>query len=335
MRRSFIVLVVATAVLFASSAAGLAVKLAADDDTSEVAATGPDTAARKPAAPAETPAAGDDKVTVIEVGAEPRRPLRLKPVAGTTVRTALTARVAIDQTVDGERLDTPAVPGFTMVMVQHVDSVDAAGSAQVTLTYTDVKAAQGPDSDPAVVEAVNTALGDLEGLSGTAVVDARGEVQESTLDTDGVEDPVAKSMLDSLDSQLRNLSAPFPREPIGVGARWTARTKATLVGITAETTTTYTLTEWDGDHYELAVVAKVTAPSGPVELPGLPAGTDAAISRFEVRTTGTVGGDVMGALPTSASSAAEGDMAFRITEDGRTGRLEQHLEMEFEFSPAR
>lgn len=334
-RRSFTTLAIATAVLFVSSVAGLAVKVAGKDGDSEVVTVAGSTTssgAGTSDTTAPPPGAGDP-VTLLDAGSGPRRALRIRPVAGSTSRTSVEARITLDMSIDGERFAMPSTPGVRMVLAQRVDRVDTDGRVHLTLTYTDV-APIDEGTDPGVIAAVEAALEDLEGLHGTVVLDARGQVEEAAIDTSGVSDGMARNLLDSLISQISNLSAPFPREPVGIGARWTVTTRAVLVGITTDSTATYTLTGRDGDAYQLGIVAKAVAAPQSIDLPGVPGGTEASVSRFEVRTTGTTSGTASGALPTNSKVTAEGDIVMLVTADGETGRVVQHLEMEFTFQPA-
>lgn len=332
MRRSFVGLACATFILFASSSASLVVKLGETDDPAVVAAAG---ATRERDLSEVDPRPADDKVKLLDAGVEPRRPLRIRPVFGSTIETVMEGRIRLDTQIDGQSVSMGPAPGFRMLLVQRVDRVQPNGTAQFAMTYTAVGAVGGPGIDPALVAEVNAAIGDLEGLTGSAEVDARGQVQRASFDTGQVSDPVAKSLLDSVSSQVRNLSAPFPYEPVGVGARWTVEDQATLVGITMDSTATYTLTAREGDSYELGVTGTATATSQTIAFPGMPKGAEATVSRFEVRTTGTAAGDVGDILPSTSQMSAEGDIVIRVTEGGQAGRVVQHLEMEFTAEPFR
>lgn len=111
--------------------------------------------------------------------------------------------------------------------------------------------------------------------------------------------------------------------------------QATIVGITMDSTATYTLTAREGDSYRLGVTGTSSATSQTIDFPGMPKGAEATVSRFEVRSTGTAAGDTGDILPSSSNVTAEGDIVIRVTEGGRAGRVVQHLEMEFTAEPFR
>lgn len=171
MRRSFVGLACATFILFASSSASLVIKLGETENPAVVvaaAATTEHDLNEVEARPA------DDKVKLLDAGIEPRRALRIRPVVGSTIQTVVEGRIGLDTQIDGESVATGPTPGFRMLLVQRVDRVQLNGTVQFVMSYTAVGAVGGPGIDPALVAEVNAALGDLEGLSGSAEVDARG-----------------------------------------------------------------------------------------------------------------------------------------------------------------
>ncbi|MGH9180516.1 MAG: hypothetical protein ACRDY5_02210, partial [Acidimicrobiales bacterium] len=145
MRRLFTGIVVANALLFASSAATLGLGLADPDEKESVAAGPSDGGTAEPDLPTKGLAAADKAagVTVLDAGAEPRRRLRFRPVAGTVTRLALTTKLDLDITVDGESAPTAPAPTMRVVLEQRVDAVDEDGLADFTYFFAEVTATGG------------------------------------------------------------------------------------------------------------------------------------------------------------------------------------------------
>ena len=342
MRRSFLGLVVATALLFVASSAGLAYQLATDDDD-KVAGRPSSTTSTTRTAEEEDEEEGVEsdeaasEVTVLDPGAEPRRKLRLRPVAGSTTRTVMESRIALTTSIAGESLPMDPAPGFRAVLVQRVDRVDEDGTAHVELSYTDVEAVGAPGADPELVESMNDTLADLENLKSTARIDARGRVLEMSTDSDEISNPLAARTIESLSSQMQNLSAPFPAEPVGLGARWSFSSEASVMGLKMRSTFQFTLSALDGDAYQLDVTSTSEAPpqtSAFGSFAALFSGARTSIEKFDVRTSGSVGGSLTEPLRSSATESGIGDIGMEVSVDGTTERIDLHLETENRLRPA-
>lgn len=282
---------------------------------------------------ASTPAdtAGDDAVRVSNPGARPRARLSLHPAAGSDIERVLVARIGVDLTVDGERQPTAAVPPVRMVMSVHVDRVQD-GTISYSFEYTDVGVLREPGVDPAVADVTEARLADLEGLRGTGSTDLQGGSQKATIDTSRVEDENVRATLDSLTSQLTNLTAPLPSVPVGVGATWTADRAAVVNGMEVTTSTTYTLRSLNGDDYALDVVQDMAAPPGPARFPGLPEGATATIESYEMRTTGGLTGNLARLLPDTSRVQGAGDVRMSVTQGGDRASVLQHLTLDISLA---
>lgn len=284
---------------------------------------------------AESDRATDEKngVEVLDAGAAPQNRLLLQPEPGTEVERTMVANIGLTLEVDGEELPSPTVPATRMVLRSHVDEVGDDGTIRSTFTFVDVAAVDGPGVDPAVLAETNAVLSQLKGLTGTATSDRHGGSQDVTLDTSTIADPNLKSALESLTSQITNLTAPLPAQPVGMGATWRVERSATLNGIQTDTATTYTLQSHSGNDYVLAVAQDATAPPGPADIPGLPAGVTATIESFLVRSTGEVRGRLDQPLPDDSALAGSGDIELTIGQGGESQTLSQHLTLDISLGP--
>lgn len=273
-------------------------------------------------------------VTLDSPGAQPRQPLTLRLAAGSSAKVAMVNKLTLKLTVGGQVAPSGVVPGTRQVISEQVDKVAADGSASISVTFSDASVVPTPGADPAVVQAAQAGLEPLNRIRGTQTIDPDGAVRSATFDTGPVSDPAIKSTLDSMTSQVGTLSAPFPREPVGVGARWSVTSTAILAGIKMTTTTHYTLRSRTADRYELDQTQEAVAVPGPVPLPNLPAGAQASVTSFTVRSTGQISGDLTRHLPTKSSVKGTGDGTFTMTVGTEKVTLIQNLTMDTTISPA-
>jgi len=291
------------------------------------------------ATPSESPVTSEaggagGRVTVEEAGSEPRQRLQLRLAAGSTTRAAMVSKADLDMTIEGNRLSTGALPTTRAVIEQRIDRVDPDGTAHFTVTIGEWTVEPTPGVEEDVADQTERTLAQLEGLRGTGKVDSSGGNQSLSMDTSTVSDPLMKSTLDSFASQVGNLAAPFPREPVGPGARWRATNTATINGITMNTTSTYTLTTRTGDHYEVDVAQHAEAPAGRVDIPNLPAGTEASIESFTVQSTGKITGELTKPLPSNSSVQGGGEGHLTVVAGGDRGTLQQRIKIDVALSPA-
>lgn len=282
----------------------------------------PTTVAPKPAVRLDSP------------GAQPRQPMALRLAAGSTAKVAMVNKLTIKITVGGEAAPSSVVPGTRQVITQRVDKVESDGSASLSVAFSDASVVPTPGADPAVVQATQAGLDPLNRVRGTQTVDPDGAVRNVNFDTSAITDPAIKSTVDATTSQIGTLAAPFPSEPVGVGARWTVTSTATLAGLKMTTTTRYTLRGRTGDRYELDQTQEAVAVPGPVLLPNLPAGAQASVTTFTIKSTGQISGDLTRHLPTKSSVKGTGDGTFEMTLGSEKVSLVQNMTMDLTTSPA-
>lgn len=273
-------------------------------------------------------------VTLDFAGAQPRQPLALRLAAGSSAKIAMVNRISLKITIDGQAAPTGVVPATRTVMEQRVDKVDADGTGHFSVTFLDASVVPTPGVDPAVVSATAASIASLKALRGSGVIDVHGHVTGVTFDTSAVSDPALKATLESMTSQIGNLSAPFPQEPVGVGARWTVKGSATITGLRMETTTRFTLRSRTGDRFELDQAQDAMAVPGPAPFPNLPAGATASVTSFSLNNTGQISGDLTRNLPTKSATKGTGDGNFEMTVGTQKLSLVQHLTIEITTSPA-
>ncbi len=336
MRRLFAGLVLATSVLFASSSATLALRLsepATPRRPSSVRTAGAPGPTQD--APAVDPAAADEAagVTVLDFGAEPRRPLRLRLTPGTLTRTLVEMDLGLSIEVDGEPLDTP-VPGTRLVVEHEVGEVRPDGRADVKVAFVEASVADGAGLSRADRQAVQSGLDQLTTVSGRGVIGVNGAVDDMSLDSSGVTDPLIGQMLDSLSQQVSGMAVPFPHQAVGLGARWSVGTTIRSLGLTTEATTTYTLRSRVGDDIGLDTVEVATVRTGIVELPGVPSDIEVSVERFETRSTGILARNLTRPVVDSGRQIGNAEGEFRLDDGRDAASMRQRISIDVVIGPA-
>jgi len=162
-------------------------------------------------APESTPT-----VTLLDAGKPPLQALRRSFKKGQKETMSFEVGETITMKGGSGTWDTLFTP---LVLLQSIDvetvAVSKDGVADVTLEVRDAKELEGSVAKP------NTKQMNPTGVTGRYKINTEGVVTELTLDPPPKSLKVQKSFLDSLRSKLRSIAPPFPKEPVGIGAKWT------------------------------------------------------------------------------------------------------------------
>jgi hypothetical protein len=218
---------------------------------------GPDSAAKAARDEAQEPALGPPTVTLVTAGKLPLRKIRwqfqegAKEVLNTTINQVFEMK--------GSGVDTQSAPaGIKQTIEFTTKGVSATGTADVEVLIREVEELGTSESDsPAIIGG--------KGATGTYKVDSTGAIQ--SLELEAAPDAKYKT-LDVIKNLLRRTLFPFPKEPIGAGAKWTVTQALDQFGTPANEVTNAELLELD--ESELVVRLEI---KGTGSRPGAPGQT--------------------------------------------------------------
>lgn len=259
--------------------------------------SGSATAPASASASTGAPASGA-RVDLLGTGTGPRRLLELALEEGHRETSTLDLTMRMDLGPIG-MVEVP----FGLTLATTVTAADDAGyeTASVlgkpTVDATKVPAGLGPT--------LEQTLALLEGTTMRIAAGRDGAVTSTDVELpDGAPDVVAR-MVDSISHQAAALTVPFPREEVGVGARWRAVSTLRLSGTTSTVTSTYQLTELRDDGYTLALTVRQRT------LPGAATGGGAVVGG-SASGTGTLRGRTGLMLPESSRASLDGSSTVEV-----------------------
>lgn len=292
-----------------------------------------------PAAPVQTPAMagypalGEPAiVTVVDPGAEPRRPLRY--VVAPSHRAS--ARVSMGMTMtthaQGEQRRAP-VPPMLIDIALGVTAVDPDGTISYDLTFTSFDV-EDTGADPAAVAAMRAILSGIAGLTGSATVSDRGVTRAFRLDTDRLKDPRMKQAIGQAMSSVDNLSIPLPEEAVGVGARWEARQVTLSDGIHVFQKAAFTVESIEQQAVVLKSQLEQLAPPQLMSNAGLPSGTKMRLDSLTGSGSGTLAIRLDELMPMSSAEVSSSTAITLIT-NGRSEPLTMDVRLTLSVVPAK
>jgi hypothetical protein len=255
----------------------LVIALAACGSASKPAAAPPAATGNPPPAPAAAPK--DGVPVVIDAGAEPRYALRYHPSAG--AQQVMSLELEMGMTIDGQAI---VIPPMTMEAIQQITDVADDGTMSMRVMFTRASLEPSPELTPDQHAAMQAMMRRYENVGMTSRMTAHGELLDVAVDPGTPED--IKKTFEQMQTQFQAL----PKEPIGVGARWTTHLVKPLDTVPGalEVDATCRVLEVDAEHIRL-VVELTMASDG---TPGSPTvtGTARGESVVDLRTFRGEGG---------------------------------------------
>lgn len=194
------------------------------------------------------------KVELIDAGSGDLQQLRLNVTEG-QVET-WTMEMTNDTEVMGQTVSMP----MSFTMTSTVDEVDEE-TIETTLTYDDVKLDMS--GIPGMPKGMMDQMTDLlKGMSVELDYDRLGAITDSDFALPADMPAELSGMLDQIGSQMTLNTAPFPAEPVGVGATWKSETPINTGGLTMEQVATYELVARDGDDYTIKIDSTMSPEPG-------------------------------------------------------------------------
>lgn len=264
--------------LLGAAIAGCSRSHAPADESADAAPTAPSAAAPSAAAsasaadalPADAAApTATAIVNLLDAGHPPLRKVRYAWRAYRPERLAMDLRTSVATQLGAVEQELPLPPVHIAVDIDP-QSVSPDGDLRYAWHVTSATATVDPHAPSQLADGMRAEVATVARLSGTATVTARGLCTAMTVDPGSVVDAGAGTeMVEQVSQQLRDLAAPFPEEEVGKGARWQKLSQLNARDARVMQTETFTLTDLAGDHGTLDDELAQTAPSQPLQVPGV------------------------------------------------------------------
>ena len=265
-------------------------------------------------------------VTLLEAGAAPREPLRYSFKSGASERASVDLIMQIAMSMGGQQMPMGNTPPIRMVMGMKTTEVGQDGSARVEFEVVSAEAVGAAPGDPNAA-AVAQGLAGVKGMGGSYRISPQGAISGAAMKP--AQGGAAMPALGDMEQTMEQLTAPFPAEPVGVGARWQVVQQADTGVMKVSQTAEYTLRSRKGNTIELGVKmidAKIDAG-------GMPAGT--TVNGVAITGGGTMTTDLARLVP---SGTMDTDTKVTISAGGAGGAgqsMDMNLKMRQVIAPAK
>jgi hypothetical protein len=267
------------------------VEQAAEPATEEAAKSTEEVAPEQPAeAPADAegeqeaaPAVNLDApptVELLDAGKAPRKTLRATFEAGAKQSLRVESESLLT-TLYGPLISTKAVmPSLVYELVTEVKETSDEGT-RFELRITNATAKSRKDVKPGQLAAAEKVAASLKGVTGSFSVNARGMVEDITIDAPSDVSLIASDMVDRIEQAIRLSSLPLPEEPVGKGAKWTATQVIEQRTARFQQTSTFELVGVKGERVRAKSTQEAKAPEQKLVLPGSRSGASFTLNELD------------------------------------------------------
>jgi hypothetical protein len=251
-------------------------------------------------------------VALLTPGAEPRRAMRYVFHPGVKERMSMDMRMTIALSIGDKHAPPITTPPMVLKMLVDPERVTSEGNLLHDFVVESADIAKDSSTNPKLAEALERDLPKLVGLSGKAETTPRGHTLHASINVPPDVTEQVKKMLEQTQRSIRELTVPFPEEPVGRGARWSVTNAVHMNGMNVKRTASFVLSQLDGDKGSLAVAVVLAAPPQDV--------TDAQGARFHLESLngkgqGSLRFDLARLVPTSEMEISV-DAAMTVDAEG-------------------
>ncbi|MEC8024895.1 MAG: DUF6263 family protein [Myxococcota bacterium] len=268
---------------------------------------------------------GNTTVRLLDAGLGAKVTLRLRPKAGQKQHFTFTTSMQMAMKVNGTRAPQVEIPPIVQSMNAEILSVDPNGDIRFRITFSDAKLGDGgaPDVRNAIIK-------ELKGLASVRMVGTmtdRGVNKAITVEGKEKLTEIQSKLLFDLERSFKQLSQPFPEDPIAPGAKWKTETHLTMNAIPMITDTYFELVSVskNAHKYALKVATKVRTDAESVKLPNPP--ITMSINSLKGKGEGQSKGDTRLVLPISSTVDSTVGISMSSVVAGERITLDMDMDM--------
>lgn len=289
-------------------------------------------AAKSNTAPAKTPGANEGPVvTLIEAGQNPKL-LRLKLEKGNKVTAEMLMKMSMNMEINGMKPPAMKLPATRMLMDMEITDV-SADTYNYAFVVTEAVPVKEDGVQQMIMDAMAKALKNTVGLKGKGTMDNRGVNKGASFELPPTLDPQTRQLMDGMRDAVGRMSAPLPKEPVGVGGKWTVTQQLTQNGMTLDQKATYTVKSIDGDLINFDVAVEMNAKPQAVKAPGLPPGAKMQLESMTGKGGGTTQQPLTSMLPKLSNVKIDTAMKSTVEAGGQTQKMAMDMSMEVTIQP--
>lgn len=284
--------------------------------STSVSAETPSTVKQLPSDTKTSPAV-QPQVELLNAGAEPRQELRFKPTVNAKQTTTMNMDIDMAMSISGQSSPNIDFPATVMTMETVVTKVDASGDIHYQFSYSDVDVVGNTSVPSNVIDSIRSQLKKIVGLSGSVIVDNRGQTKQASFVLPQGLDESTKQTIEQMSNSLEQLSSPLPSEAIGMGAKWRVSSSPSLGGINLTQIATYELVSLQNGVATLNVTIEQQAAPQKFNRSELPPKVTLTLESYDSQGQGQVTMPLNRLVPIRSNVSMRSNSEMNIQEAGK------------------
>jgi hypothetical protein len=214
-------------------------------------------------------ATSGESMKLLDAGQPPRRKLRYDWHLDQKEQLSMDLRTAVSTEGAGAPQAEVPLPSVHILIAVDPQSITPDRDLRYAWRVTSASVDAADETPAQVAEGIRAEVAEITRLSGNALVTSRGLAKEVTIDSQGSGKPSGTGqMAEQVRQTLRDVAAPLPEEPVGVGARWRKLSQLDEKDALVTQAETFRLAELQGDRGVLDDALAQTAPPQALPAPG-------------------------------------------------------------------
>lgn len=224
-------------------------------------------------------------MVVLDAGAAPLIAFAHVAPVGARYVLELTQSSSMALFADGKTVPETAIPALELKLGLELQE-RTRETMRLRFAVTDAQLDATTQGDPNTRQVLEKELkaGAILGLGGTLTSEHGGMKRQTTSNLTGPSSSILRNVLNQLRQSLDQCVVPLPRDPIGIGAKWTTTRAFDFSGIEMSEIATWRLTARTDAVWTVHAEFEYSALGSAVKLPGMP--DDAKLTLRELRGTG-------------------------------------------------
>ncbi len=276
-------------------------------------------------------ASSDSHVKLLEPGVEPRKMLRITPKPGDQQTLVMTIKTGLDMKVGDIPNQSVKMPAMEVTMSTKVINVSTSGDITYELQFLDATVSEDQEVMPQISEAMKSSLEKTKGLSGKGTMSNRGISKSLDMKAPEGADPQTSQAIEQMKQSFANLSAPFPAEAVGVGAKWQVKMPFQSQGMKIDQTAIYELASIEGERLTAKSTVSQTAANQKVQNPAMPA-LKFDLNKMEGHGTGETTFDLSKIFPPEGMAVVHSEMTMGMNAPDQKQTMSMKLDLEMKMS---
>ena len=227
-------------------------------------------------------------LVMLSTGSHPRRTLRYRFRKGQQVTMSVSMKMNLGMTLLGRQIPMQALPTMTMQLSLRVLGVSPGGNSTLSFVLSGITVKNDTALPAHQLRMLRAKMMPLKGFTGRTVITPRGEPLKITYKIPAAVTGQTRQIIQSLQQQMKQITAQLPAQPVGIGARWRVQIPVKGPPITFVNELTYQLVARQPGAAEMAVTVSGWAPPQAMVLPGMPASAGARLQSLTATGSGAM-----------------------------------------------